>query len=57
MTAGRQDGIESPAASFAGGGGAHALDEFTELRWVSLADGPRSYPFLDAARVAGEPDQ
>ena len=38
-------------------GGAHALDEFTELRWVSLADGPRSYPFLDAARVAGEPDQ
>ena len=27
-------------------GGASVLDEFTELRWVTLADAPRSYPFL-----------
>ena len=26
-------------------GGASVLDEFTDLRWVSLAEGPRSYPF------------
>ncbi len=27
-------------------GGQAALDEFTELRWVSVGQGPRAYPFL-----------
>lgn len=35
-------------------GGAAALDEFTEVRWVTLADGPRSYPFLDRPVGDGE---
>jgi len=34
-------------------GGTSALDEFTELRWVSLAKGPQAYPFLDACDAPG----
>lgn len=31
-------------------GGQAALDEFTELRWISLTESPRGYPFLDGTR-------
>lgn len=37
-------------------GGASVLDEFTELRWVTLADAPRSYPFLQPPASEG-PDR
>lgn len=47
MTAGRQDGIESPAASFAGGGGAHALE-------LALAD---QLGFPLSALVSGDSDE